>query len=57
MTAIDHSQVRFIPNIPTNLPQTETERIAMMNTVAKMTDVICKLAAREYLTQKGVASV
>src|SRR5215208_1361150 len=35
----------------------ETDKIATINTVAKMSEVPCGLAARVYLTQNGVARV
>src|SRR6266498_573800 len=52
-----HSQVRLIPRIRTNLPQMETDKIATINTIAKISEVPCEPAARVYLTQNGVARV
>jgi hypothetical protein len=54
---MDDIQHRLSPRICTNLPQIEAERIAVMNTVAKMRDVLCGLAPAVYLTQNGVANV
>jgi hypothetical protein len=35
----------------------EAERMAVINTIAKMIEVLCGLAAIVYLTQNGVAKV
>jgi hypothetical protein len=52
-----YSQHRLIPRIRTNLLQMETDKTAVMNTVAKMKEVARGLAAKVYLTQKGVPKV
>src|SRR5688572_17165536 len=57
ITATIHSQVRFIPRIGRTLPQMGTDKIAVINTIAKMSEVTCGLARRVYLTQNGVARV
>ena len=53
----DNIQHRLIPKTCTNLPQMDAERIATINTIAKMSDVLCGLAHRVYLTQNGVPKV
>ena len=54
---IDNIQHRLRPRTLTNLPQTEAAKIAVMNTTAKISDVLCALATIVYLIQNGVANV